>query len=1032
MSTPTREGLRRRPARLVVAAAALALGLSVLPGQILPARAAAVTPGDLRIQEVYGGGGNSGAAFRHDFVELVNTSDTDLDLTGWTLQYASATGSFNGGAGTLALSGTVAAGETFLIQLAAGNGNGEPLPEADLVGGINVSGTQGVFALSDAAGTLQCTGATCAEDPAVIDLVGWGAAATFSGEAPAPATTNGTSIERTDATGENSADFAAGTPTPGAAPGEDDDDDGDDDDGDDDGDDEQPPAEAVEASIAEIQGTGPASPLVGRHVLTEGVVTAVYATGGLNGYVLQAAGTGGALDFSTHTGSTAVFVHSPTTASEVAIGDSVRVRGEVGEYFDSTQISVGPDGLEQLPEPLDPVEPATLEGGFPTEEEHRESLEHMLYLPGEGDFTVTDTYDTGRFGEVTLAIGDEPLVQAGDIMRPGEEATAHHESLAEQMVLLDDGRTTNFSTTPTEPMSWLTTEEPVRVGAAATFTEPVVVAYSFDQWRLNVTTPWTSAGSDGVDFENTRRDAPDEVGGDLRLATFNVLNYFTTLGEDTPGCEPYTDMDGEGATVRGGCLPRGAWGADDLERQQSKIVEAISGTGADVVGLTEIENSARLGEEADEATATLVDALDAHDGEGTWAFVPTGEAYAELGLDGGQDVITNAILYKPAAVSPQGGAQILAGDDAFDNAREPIGQVFVPAQAEGGAQGEGEPFFFTINHFKSKGSADAEDADLPEDPVQGNGRTSRLQQAEALRTWAERTADELGVEDVFHGGDFNAYTQEEPLQLFYEQGFVNLGERHDPEGWSYSFGGMVGSLDHVIANPSGAERVTGATDWQINGAEPVMAQYGRYNNNLTDLHESGPFASSDHDPMVVGLDARYEEAPALPDLRDVRASHPYSAEILWAAQHAILPAGEDGTFRPARTTSRADLAAALHVMAGAPAADAPGTSPFADVAADHPHYEAILWADGEGILTADDGSFRPGTVLTRGVLAEALHAAAGSPEVEAPTGDAQADAIAWLQAEGLDEGIVDGEDFRPTTRVDRAEAAAFLHRVDRS
>src|SRR5690625_6593417 len=90
-----------------------------------------------------------------------------------------------------------------------------------------------------------------------------------------------------------------------------------------------------------------------------------------------------------------------------------------------------------------------------------------------------------------------------------------------------------------------------------------------------------------------------------------------------------------------GCDVRGAWGADDHELQQSKIVEAISGTGAEVVGLTEIENSARITGEADAATADLVAALNEHDGEGTWAYVPTGEAYIEQGLDGGQDSITD-------------------------------------------------------------------------------------------------------------------------------------------------------------------------------------------------------------------------------------------------------------------------------------------------------------------------------------------------------------------------------------------------------
>ena len=237
--------------------------------------------------------------------------------------------------------------------------------------------------------------------------------------------------------------------------------------------------------------------------------------------------------------------------------------GEVAEYHDSTQVTVGAEGLEQLPEALEPVEPATIDSGFPTQEAQRESLEHMLYLPGEGDFTVTDVYSTNTFGEVGLAIGDQPLQQAGDIMAPGAEATAYFEEQAQNLVLLDDGRTTDFTRNAQLPMSWLTTQEPVRVGAAPSFEQPVVVTYSFDQWRLNVTSPWESSEADGVAFEDTRQDAPDEVGGDLQVATFNVLNYFTTLGEDTPGCEPYTDMEGNGTTVRGGCDLRGAWGADE-------------------------------------------------------------------------------------------------------------------------------------------------------------------------------------------------------------------------------------------------------------------------------------------------------------------------------------------------------------------------------------------------------------------------------------------------------------------------------------
>src|SRR5699024_1847215 len=99
-------GLRPRLAPVGGAVPALALGLSLTPARAPPAPTAVVTPGDLRINEIYGGGGNSGATVQNDFVELVNTSAADIDIDGWSLQYASRTGTFNN---TLTLSGTVPA-----------------------------------------------------------------------------------------------------------------------------------------------------------------------------------------------------------------------------------------------------------------------------------------------------------------------------------------------------------------------------------------------------------------------------------------------------------------------------------------------------------------------------------------------------------------------------------------------------------------------------------------------------------------------------------------------------------------------------------------------------------------------------------------------------------------------------------------------------------------------------------------------------------------------------------------------------------
>ena len=142
-----------------------------------------------------------------------------------------------------------------------------------------------------------------------------------------------------------------------------------------------------------------------------------------------------------------------------------------------------------------------------------------------------------------------------------------------------------------------------------------------------------------------------------------------------------------------------------------------------------------------------------------------------------------------------------------------------------------------------------------------------MQQAKALNTWANGRAKELGVDAVLHGGDFNAYTMEDPLQVFYDGGFVNTVREHEADAWSYSFGGMVGSLDHVLANAAAAERVTGATGWSINGPESVMTQYSRYRNNEVNLVEEGVYGSSDHNPIIVGLDAGFpgqDNAPAEP------------------------------------------------------------------------------------------------------------------------------------------------------------------------
>ena len=121
--------------------------------------------------------------------------------------------------------------------------------------------------------------------------------------------------------------------------------------------------------------------------------------------------------------------------------------------------------------------------------------------------------------------------------------------------------------------------------------------------------------------------------------------------------------------------------------------------------------------------------------------------------------------------------------------------------------------------------------------------------------FAQRVADEVDTSRIFLLGDFNAYTHEDPMQVLYDAGFTDLGSTFDPSEQTYNYNDLAGSLDHVLANADALRMVTGADVWQINAQESVAYAYSRYNYNVSQLFNGDePFAASDHDPVVVGLD----------------------------------------------------------------------------------------------------------------------------------------------------------------------------------
>lgn len=816
--------------------AATGFGLVVSPLATLPAHAAPDGQ-SLVISEVYGGGGNSGATYNADFVELFNPTDATIDLAGLALQYRSTSG---GSGGVASLSGTVTAGDTFVVRTTNPGSTGAEVPTPDLVSPttLNMAGTNGqVLLLPD---TTPFTGTgDVAGSAALVDMVGFGPGSsttpnnTFETAPTTPSLTNQTSAQRqadgTD-TDDNSADFAASTPTPGAiyTP--------------------PPPPEEVTAPIAQIQGTDTAtSPHEGDIATTTGVVTAAYPTGGYNGFYIQTPGTGGETD-ATPGASDAIFVYGSAATAAVQVGDYVEVTGPVAEFASTTEIVT--DAADDVTVLTEAVEaPAPLAGKLPTTEAAREAHEGELLAP-TGPFTVTNTYNTNTYAEIGLATGTTPLIQPTEIADAQDTAAiaAVQADNAARAITLDDGASVNYTTTgKNTPLPWLSLENPIRVGAAATFTGPVVLEYRNGTWKLQPTSQITGDGSAVARFEYTRTSQPESVGGDVRLATFNVLNYFPTTGAEFVAgggsCTYYTDRAGNPITNRS-CTPDGPRGAANEEnflRQQAKIVAAINKLDAGIVSLEEIENSVKFGKDRDFALANLVDALNVAAGAGTWAYAPS-PAAADLPTPAEEDVIRTAFIYKPAQVELVGASKVLYDEVNFDNAREPLAQAFKPAGAA-----DSRAFSVIVNHFKSKGSG------VDDGTGQGNANPDRVGQAEALSAFAESFAAERGTKAVFLTGDFNAYSMEDPMQVLYGAGYTQV-ESDTAGEETYSFSGLSGSLDHVLANDAALKMVTGADVWTINSPESVGFEYSRYNNNATDLYDDGPFRASDHDPEIVGLD----------------------------------------------------------------------------------------------------------------------------------------------------------------------------------
>ncbi len=609
--------------------------------------------------------------------------------------------------------------------------------------------------------------------------------------------------------------------------------------------------------IPEIQKTGDAddSALIGTTVTTLGVVTGAYPksedglASTLDGFTIQTPGSGGTWD-PARGSSDGLFVWVGKKNLDIpAIGSCVQVRGTVTEFPATGKTTpASTPSLTQLAVTAitpamgcAPVFPTPLDS-LPNAEQF-EALESMLVAPS-GSWTITDNYQVNQYGTLALTPGSEPLRAATDVVAPGGTAIDYEAKNAAAVISLDDGTNTNLTqdVATSVPYAYIANGAPARVGYQVNFTHPVLVDvrhsnFVFQPSRMVAGHPDRSP----VAISGQRPEVPT-VSGDVKVATFNVLNYFSDLGENEPGCKGYPDREGNFVTTKK-CTVRGAWSSRAFSQQQSKIVTAITMIDADVVALEEIENpvGVGIGPDRDAALKTLVDVLNAAAGSRIWAFVPSpGTVPAK------EDVIRTAFIYKPKTVTPVGQSQIL-DDPAFTGlARQPLAQEFAPVVTD---QQIGKNFVVIANHFKSKGSIPKgmEEGNTDIGDGQGNSNAIRVAQARALALFAAKFEDR----PTLLVGDFNSYSKEEPLTVLKDAGWIHKSEGTSP---SYVYQGRSGSLDHVFANTAADPLVVDIASWAVNAEESVAFEYSRSNANLFLKTEmDNPYRSSDHNPEIVGL-----------------------------------------------------------------------------------------------------------------------------------------------------------------------------------
>ena len=586
---------------------------------------------------------------------------------------------------------------------------------------------------------------------------------------------------------------------------------------------------AIATRISEIQGNEAQSAFLGRVVTVQAVVTFAPITD-LGGLFVQEEREDRDGEPSTSEG-----LFLTTNAVKTAkVGDIIRATGTVAELGDAVMTGLGKSltSLSELSEfrvcgQGKPPSEANIEQAplVASDWERFEAMQVHLDLP----VTVIRNDGLRRSGELLVSLNGRQFAPT-QLHPPGDEARKVSEENIRNRIWLDDASLAQFPST----IAWLpvplSNDAPYRLGTRLGEVHGVLDERA-GSYRIHVLQA-------PVAEQAPRPKTAPLLGGALKIASFNMLNWFN--GDGKKGGFP---------------TPRGARNFDDAQRQRGKLIATILAIKPDIAGLMEVEND---GDEKLNALNEIVAELNRQSGLG-YQIAPPPEPKV------GADAIRVALIYRARIVQLKGAAATLV-EPPFENFnRVPLAQTFQHGK-------NGGVFTVVVNHFKSKGCGEPDEANADRGDGQGCYNSKRVEAARALLAWLKTDPTQSSDPDQLIVGDLNAYAKEDPIRLMKEEGFRYLGERaSETPHFSFSYDGLLGSLDHALATESLKKQVRSVEVWHINAEEyPGFA----YDSDISEptpgatenpdvkkleaatralLYRRTPFRSSDHDPLIIGL-----------------------------------------------------------------------------------------------------------------------------------------------------------------------------------